>query len=123
MPGAESLVRAYYDALDEHAYEELTDLLAPEFVHYRPDRTFEGRAAFVSFMRDDRPTTDTTHDLERVFPGAGAHEDAVAVQGRLLDADGELLFRFADVHVVEGGAIQHVRTYTNSHPGAAEAAE
>ena len=119
MAGAESLVRAYYDALDEHAYEELTDLLATDFAHNRPDRTFEGRDAFVSFMREGRPMVDTTHDLERVFP----REDAVAVQGRLLDADGELLFRFADVHVVADGRIQRVRTYTNGHPEAVEAKE
>ena len=119
MADAESLVRAYYDALDEHAYEELTDLLAPEFVHYRPDRTFEGRTAFVSFMREGRPMTDTTHDIDRVFP----REEAVAVQGRLLDAGGELLFRFADVHVVADGRIQRVRTYTNGHPNGVETEE
>jgi len=108
MDSPEELVRAYYDALDEHAYDDLEGLLDPEFTQERPDRTFEGSEAFVAFMRDDRPQTDTTHELERVF----VEGSRVAVQGRLLGADGEALFRFADVHAVEDGRIVHLQTYT-----------
>jgi ketosteroid isomerase-like protein len=109
MAGPESLVRAFYEAIDDHAYDDLCGLLAPEFVHDRPDRAFEGREAFVAFMRDDRPQTDTTHEIERVF----VDEENAAVQGRLLDSSGEELFRFADVHAVEDGRIVHLRTYTH----------
>ncbi len=112
MADADATVRAFYAALDEHRYDDLADLLVPGFTHYRPDRTFEGRDAFVSFMREDRPMTDTTHEIERVFTnGNGA-----AVQGQLLDSHGESLFRFADIHTVTDGRIESVRTYTQGHP-------
>ncbi|WP_126662088.1 nuclear transport factor 2 family protein [Haloterrigena salifodinae] len=99
-PDAASLVRDYYDALDERDYETLEDLLAPDFVQQRPDRTFEDRAAFVRFMRDDRPNPNTSHDLEAVV--ADGETDRVAVRGRVLDADGErTLFEFADFFELE----------------------
>lgn len=116
MADAASIVRAFYTALDEHRYADLADLLAPDFMQYRPDRTFEGRDAFVSFMREDRPMTDTSHALERVFTNA----DGAAVQGELLDAHGETLFRFVDVHTVADGRIESVRTYTQGHPDGVE---
>lgn len=119
MAGPEETVRAFYVALDEHAYDDLEGLLAPEFVHHRPDRTIDGRDAFVSFMRDDRPVNDTTHEIERVFPDDG---DA-AVQGRLLTRDGETLFQFTDVHAVESGRIAQLRTYTQDHPSDVEVDE
>ncbi|ELZ19611.1 hypothetical protein C477_08073 [Haloterrigena salina JCM 13891] len=101
-PDAASLVRRYYDALDERDYETLEDLLTPDFVQRRPDRTFEDRAAFVRFMRDDRPNPDTSHELEGVVADSGA--DRVAVRGRVLDADGEqTLFEFADFFDLEDG--------------------
>ncbi len=108
MADADQIVRAFYAALDEHRYDDLADLLAPDFTHYRPDRTFEGRDAFVSFMCEDRPMTDTTHEIEGVFTnGSGA-----AVQGQLLGAQGDSLFRFADVHTLSDERIVSVRTYT-----------
>ena len=116
-----ALVGDYYAALDEHACDDQAGLLAPEFVHYRPDRTIEGRETFVAVMRDVRPMTDTTHAIDRVFPDG----DGAAVQGRLLDGDGEELFRFADVHTIdeETGRIAQVRTYTQGHPRSVEATD
>jgi len=116
MTDAEPLVRAFYTALDEHNYDDLVSLLDPSFTHYRPDRTFDGRDAFVSFMRDGRPMTDTTHELERVFP----HADGAAVQGQLLDANDEALFRFVDVHTVSAEQITSVRTYTQCRSDSVE---
>lgn len=116
MADAEPLVRAFYTALDEHNYDDLASLLAPDFTHYRPDRTLEGRDLFVSFMRDGRPMTDTTHELERVFP----HADGAAVQGELLDSNDEALFGFVDVHTVSDEQITSVRTYTQSHSDSVE---
>ncbi len=116
MADIDVIVRAFYATLDEHRYDDLAGLLAPEFTHYRPDRTFEGRTAFVSFMRDERPMTDTTHEIEAVFTNDGG----AAVQGQLLDAEGESLFRFADVHTISDGRIESVRTYTQGHPDGVE---
>ena len=108
MATTEDLVRAYYVALDEHAYDDLRGVLDPEFVQERPDRTFEDRESFVAFMRDERPNTDTTHEIDGVIVDGSR----VAVEGRLVDLAGEELFRFADVHTVEDGRIVHLRTYT-----------
>lgn len=109
--------RSFYAAIDEERYDDLADLLAVEFVHQRPDRTFEGREPFVEFMRDDRPQTDTIHELDGIYvveneddPGRG---DEVAVRGRLLGADDDRLFGFVDVHTVENGSIARIHTYTD----------
>ena len=102
-----ALARAYYDALDAGDYDRLASVLAPDFVQRRPDRTFEGRDRFVGFMRDDRPNTDTTHVVERVYPAG----PGVAVRGRLLDADGEVLFAFVDVFDVAAGRLTALETY------------
>jgi len=104
------LVRAYYDALDADEYDRLADLLHPEFVQRRSDRAFEGRDSFVSFMRDERPITDTSHAVDAVYPkGPG-----VAVRGRLLDADGDELFAFVDVFSVDDGRLAALETYAAS---------
>ena len=106
---ADGLVQAYYDAIDDGDYDALRDLLAPGFEHVRPDRTLSGREAFVSFMRDDRPQTDTAHVLDAVYDG----RDGIAARGRLLDDDGEI-FAFVDVFELSEGTIQGLRTYASS---------
>ncbi|RJX48611.1 nuclear transport factor 2 family protein [Halonotius pteroides] len=89
----DSRIRAYYRRLDNGEYAELESLLHPEFVQQRPDRTFEDRAAFIQFMRSERPLTETTHELTAVCASEGGR----AASGRLLDADGNELFAFIDV--------------------------
>jgi ketosteroid isomerase-like protein len=106
-PDATALVRRYYDALDDHDYDALADLLAPGFVQRRPDRTFESRDAFVAFMRDERPNPDTSHVLEAVV----AADDRVAVRGRVTSA-GTTLFEFADFFEVADGRLGALETYS-----------
>lgn len=107
---AEETVRTYYDAIDDADYDRLAGVLRPEFTHYRPDRTLEGRGTFVEFMREGRPRTDTTHEIDAVYPtGPG-----VAVQGRLLDTAGNELFRFVDVFRLEDGELGRLETYTST---------
>jgi ketosteroid isomerase-like protein len=102
--------RAYYRALDEGDYDLLEGLLAPDFVHDRSDMTLEGREQFVHFMRDERPMTDTSHPIDGVYTEESGSD--VVVRGRLLDADGGTIARFADVIAVENGAITRIETYT-----------
>ena len=105
-----SLARAYYTAIDAGDYDRLESLLAPEFVHDRPDRTIEGRDAFIEFMRSGRPLTDTTHPIEGVYTetdGAG-----VAVRGRLCRADGSVITAFVDVFTVSDGRLRALTTFT-----------
>lgn len=115
------LVRQYYDALDGHEYGRLERLLTPAFVQHRPDRTFEGRDAFVRFMREERPNPDTSHELvaivaddDRVDDERVA-DDRVAVRGRVIDqgeSENRLLFEFADFFAFEDGRISELETYS-----------
>lgn len=119
------LARAYYRAIDAGDYDALGSLLAPDFRHERPDRTLAGREAFVRFMCEERPETDTTHELEAVYAaratGAGGVPDRetdddrsrVAVEGRLRRADGSVRFRFVDVFAVGEAGLAALRTYAH----------
>ena len=102
-----ALVRRYYEALDEHSYDDLESILAHEFRQRRPDRTFESREAFVRFMRKDRPNPNTSHELEAVI----AQDERVAARGRVLD-DGRVLFEYADFFRIEGDRIVALETYS-----------
>ncbi|MFB6163393.1 MAG: nuclear transport factor 2 family protein [Halococcoides sp.] len=109
MTDRRECVRAHYRALDEGDYDRLESLLAPDFVHDRPDRTIEGRDRFVAFMRDERPRTDTTHSIESIYAGP----DGVVATGRLETDDGDLIAIFADRFAFEDGSIAAIRTYTH----------
>jgi len=106
----EAAARAYYRALDEGDYGLLSALLAPEFVHDRPDMTLDGRERFVRFMREERPMTDTSHPIDGIYTEESG--TGVVARGRLLGPDGETLARFADVFHVENEAITRIETYT-----------
>ncbi len=104
---AGTVVRQYYDALDEHEYGRLEALLKPAFVQRRPDRTFQSRAAFVQFMREERPEPDTSHDLLEIVSDG----ETVAARGRVLDSS-TVLFEFADFFTIEDGRISRLETYS-----------
>jgi ketosteroid isomerase-like protein len=101
--------RAYYRAIDGDDYDLLSTLLVEGFVHDRPDRTIEGRARFVQFMRAERPQTETTHPIDGVYR---REDGGVAVRGRLLDADGDPIVGFVDVFEFDGDRIRRIETYT-----------
>ncbi|WP_049969504.1 nuclear transport factor 2 family protein [Haladaptatus cibarius] len=105
---SEVVVRGYYDAIDAHDYETFEGLLTPDVVHERPDRTIEGRATLVTFMRDDRPNKQTTHEIAEI----SANGAKAMVEGRLLDSDGEQLFAFEDEFSIADGRIAKIRTRT-----------
>lgn len=108
MTDSQRLVRDYYEALDAGAYGDLEEFLAPEFVQHRPDRTFESRREFVTFMREGRPNTDTRHELRDLE----VREDGecVIVHGRLFDADGTELFAFVDQFTLAEGRVVRLET-------------
>lgn len=112
MQDVESLARRYYSAIDRSDYAALEELLAPTFVHERPDRTLEGADRFVQFMREERPRTDTSHAIDALY----RNEEAVAVRGRLLggenQTEGERIFGFVDVFSFEADRVESIRTYT-----------
>ncbi len=110
MTDGEELARAYYDCLDNDEYDRLTELLAPEFVQQRPDTRFGSRAEFIEFMRDQRPRTDTTHPLDRIYRTPDGSE--LAVKGRLV-ADGETLTGFVDLFTLLDGQVERIETYVD----------
>ncbi|MFW5974512.1 MAG: ketosteroid isomerase, partial [Natrialbaceae archaeon] len=71
---------------------------------------FEGLDAFVDFMREERPLTETRHDLRAVVVGEGG--ERAAVRGRLLDADGDPVFEFSDHFELADGRLRRLDTYT-----------
>ena len=103
-----TLVADYYRCLDDGEYETLRSILHPEFVQQRPDRRFEGRAAFVEFMQAERPQTDTTHRVDRLLESAAS----LAAYGRLFDSEGSELFEFIDVFRFDDGQIRAVDTFS-----------
>ena len=122
-PALRQRTRAYYDAIDGDDYDQLASLLAPSFVHDRPDRTIEGRDRFVQFMREERPQTDTMHPLDGLYcrqkdsavepaDSDDATTAAVIARGRLLDAEGECIVGFVDMFTFAGDDIERIETYT-----------
>jgi hypothetical protein len=99
---AAARAREYYRTLDEHDYERLRALLAPEFVQERPDATLEGRERFVRFMRDERPRTDTSHAVDAVYvtpPSGGGQSEGGGVGESVATAGGDA----AHTGAVDGG--------------------
>ncbi|ELZ34064.1 ntf2 domain-containing protein [Halogeometricum pallidum JCM 14848] len=118
----EALVRGYYESVDDGDYDRLASLLAPEFVHDRPDRTLSDREAFVSFMREDRPEKDTEHDLTAVYravdddgngdgDGDGDAAEGWVAHGRLVGADGRVRFEFVDVFALSDDGVTRIETF------------
>ena len=109
-----ALVREYYRSIDADEYDALRAILAEEFAHRRPDRTIEGRDAFVEFMREERPDRKTEHATETIYEERGG--ERIAVEVKLLRSDGSEWFGFVDSFVVDKRRIRRVRTYTDAGP-------
>ena len=63
-------------------------------------------------MRDERPDTETSHEVEAVYSTETG--DSVAVRGRLFRADGSVWFGFVDVFSVADDRLARLTTYVNS---------
>ncbi|MDZ7746752.1 MAG: nuclear transport factor 2 family protein [Halobacteriales archaeon] len=100
----------YYHSIDADEYEALRALLADDFVHDRGDMRLDGRDAFVAFMRDERPDTETSHELAAIYES----DAGIAAEGTLRRASGEVMFSFVDTFRFEDGVIRALTTYTHS---------
>ncbi len=110
---ADETVRSYYAALDEEAYDRLTDLLAASFAQRRPDRALVGRDAFVRFMREERPVADATHEVTALYRTDAPDEyEELAARGTVRSPEGDSLVEFVDVFTLDDGEIQKLETYT-----------
>ncbi|MFB6113427.1 MAG: nuclear transport factor 2 family protein [Halodesulfurarchaeum sp.] len=116
---AVSVIREYYRTIDEGDYETLSSILTESFTQERSDRRFDGRDSFVAFMKDERPRTDTEHDIDRIFEtstredeSGASQDDEIAVEGAVYYPDGERWFGFVDVFEIKDDRLASLRTYT-----------
>ena len=110
------VIQAYYRNLDAKEFETLESLLADEFTQHRPDRTFKNPDQFLEFMRDERPHTDTTHNISNYFSPIIPHsaDNTIAVRGTLCSENGERMLEFIDVVSFNSDMkIDRIETYTN----------
>jgi len=109
----EAAVRAYYEYVDEEAYEDLFALFAEDVVYERPGQPpIEGLVDFEAFYREGRPLENGSHELHAIVVDG----DTAAVRGTFTgEQDGEpVSFGFADFHVFdESGAIARRYTFTD----------
>ncbi len=111
----ESLVRRYYDLVDDGAYDALFDLFTDDVVYERPGQApIEGKAAFEAFYEDDRPLEDGTHEVDALVVEGGT-DPTVAVRGTFSGVQGNdrVRFGFADFHEFDGDRIARRYTYTD----------
>ena len=128
----ESLVRRYYDLVDDGAYDTLFKLFTDDVVYNRPGQDpIEGKEAFKTFYREKRPLKDGSHEVIAVVvrgDDAGGANDVtddtleaddrgplVAVRGTFTGIQNgeQVCFGFADFHRFDGNRISHRYTYTD----------
>jgi len=127
----ESLVRRYYELVDDGEHDALFELFTDDVVYDRPGQaSIEGKEAFKRFYREGRPLEDGSHEVNAVVVSeddAGAEGDSVdgadaadmgptvAVRGTFSGVqDGEQVrFGFADFHTFDGDRIGRRYTYTD----------
>ncbi|WP_418280072.1 nuclear transport factor 2 family protein [Halorubrum sp. DTA98] len=114
----ESLVRRYYDLVDDGAYEALFHLFTDDVVYERPGQEpIEGKESFETFYRAGRPLDDGTHEVHAVVVERESEDDdpTVGVRGTFSGTQhGERVrFGFADFHEFEGDRIARRHTFTD----------
>jgi ketosteroid isomerase-like protein len=109
----ESRVRAYYDHVDDEAYEDLFDLFSDSIVYERPGQDdIHGMDAFRRFYLEERPLEEGRHTLHDVVVDG----DTVAVRGTFTGVQNgsRVEFGFADFLVFDDEMeITHRYTYTD----------
>ncbi len=108
-----SIVKTYYNSLDNHRYETLKEILDPEFIHFRPDRTIKTRKSFISFMEDERPDKNTKHKINKIY----TKKQEIATRGQLQKNKNKKLFEFIDIFTFtqkNKTKIKQIKTYTET---------
>lgn len=108
-------LQTYYTSLDTKDFDIVRSLLADEFTQYRSDRTFENPEQFLSFMANDRPQPDTTHEITALFTPAESDPaaDLVAARGTVWSNTGDRIFDFVDIATLTvDSKIRRLETYT-----------
>lgn len=108
-----TVIRSYYEYVDDEAYEDLFALFADDIVYERPGQDdIQGMDTFRRFYLEERPIDEGNHTVHNII----AEDDTIAVRGTFSGVqDGtQVEFGFADIHVFdENGMITHRYTYTD----------
>lgn len=113
MTDISSMVRSYYELVDDEAFEELFELFSEDIEYHRPGQeAIRGMDAFREFYEKDRPLEAGEHAIHDIIVG----EDKAAVRGTFngVQAGSSVEFDFADIHFLnEKGEIHERFTYTD----------
>lgn len=113
MADISSIVRSYYDLVDDNAFEELFELFTEDIVYHRPGQeAIRGMDAFREFYEHDRPLEDGEHFVHDII----VEDDKAAVRGTFkgVQAGTSVEFDFADFHFLnEKYEIYERFTYTD----------
>jgi ketosteroid isomerase-like protein len=111
-PEPESVVRDYYECVDDGRYDDLVSLFTEDTRYERPGQgAIEGRAALRAFYEEDRPLDAGTHEIHDVIVDG----TTVAVRGSFTGRqnDERVAFDFADIHKFEDGMIARRYSFTD----------
>lgn len=110
----ESVIDAYYRAVDAAAYDDLFALFASDIEYHRPGHPpLVGMDAFRQFYLEERPIGESHHIVDALYVDG----DTAVVRGRFDGtlADAPVSFGFADIHQFdESGLIERRWTYTDT---------
>jgi ketosteroid isomerase-like protein len=68
MNRREQLLREYLEALDTNDPDRMEAIISEDFTYRYLDRVFEGKAATLRFLREEREV-DSEHDFETIVHG------------------------------------------------------
>ena len=68
MNRREQLLEAYLDALDSDDPDRLAGIISEDFTYNYLDRTFQGKAETLHFLREERDV-DSEHEFETIIHG------------------------------------------------------
>jgi hypothetical protein len=118
LPGVEGrIIERYLLALTDHDWDALAECLTDDVVRIGPyGDTYEGKAAYISFISDLLPTLPGySMDITRITYGDGVAfaelSETVAVGGAPLRTPECLTFELSD-----DGRIRHLEVFTQNWP-------
>ncbi|OIB58459.1 nuclear transport factor 2 family protein [Natrialba sp. SSL1] len=110
----ESIVRDYYDTVDDERYDDLVELFTEDVRYERPGQgAITGREALREFYLEGRPLENGSHEVHDVV--VDDQTNTAAVRGSFSGVQhGESVeFGFADFHELEDGRIARRYTFTD----------
>lgn len=109
----ETIVRKYYEHVDDERFEELFDLFADDIKYHRPGRPpIDGKPEFERFYQEERPIEEGSHVINSLI----IDTQDVAVRGEFTGVQNgtAVSLSFADIHRFnQEGKISERWSYTD----------